>query len=99
MNSQFICPVWPEVGDELYCTLKLTNRDRLIALPARDSDMQEIVVDATPSMRNKNVNGRVYRSLQVGSFVLTDEHFPCIFTSYRKKRASSHRSTCNGTNY
>ena len=23
-----------EVGDELYCTLKLTNRDRLIALPA-----------------------------------------------------------------
>ena len=42
-----------EVGDELYCTLKLTNRDRLIALPARDSDMQEIVVDATPSMRNK----------------------------------------------
>ena len=41
-----------EVGDELYCTLKLTNRD-LIALPARDSDMQEIVVDATPSMRNK----------------------------------------------
>ncbi|MCV5283193.1 hypothetical protein OFC15_29910, partial [Escherichia coli] len=68
-------PVWPEVGDELYCTLKLTNRDRLIALPARDSDMQEIVVEATPSMRNKNVNGRVYRSLQVGSFVLTDEHF------------------------
>ena len=45
-------PVWP-VGDELYCTLKLTNRDRLIALPARDSDMQEIIVDATPSMRNK----------------------------------------------
>ena len=28
-------PVWPEVGDELYCTLKLTNRDRLIALPAK----------------------------------------------------------------
>lgn len=78
-------PVWPEVGDELYCTLKLTNRDRLIALPARDSDMQEIIVDATPSMRNKNVNGRVYRSLQVGSFVLTDEHFRAFLHHTERK--------------
>ncbi len=61
--------------------------------------MQEIVVDATPSMRNKNVNGRVYRSLQVGSFVLTDEHFRAFLHHTERKRASSHRSTCNGTNY
>ncbi len=43
-------PVWPEVETNYIVTLKLTNRDRLIALPARDSDMQEIVVDATPSI-------------------------------------------------
>ena len=78
-------PVWPEEDDELYCTLKLTNRGRLIALPARDSDMQEIIVDATPSMRNKNVNGRVYRSLQVGSFVLTDEHFRAFLHHTERK--------------
>lgn len=78
-------PVWPEEGDELYCTLKLTGRGRLIAIPARDADMQDIVVPATPSMYNKNVNGRVFRSLQVGSFILTDEHFRAFLHQSERK--------------
>ncbi|MCP8968277.1 CvfB family protein [Ectobacillus ponti] len=67
--------VWPEEGDELYCILKATRNDRLIAKLARQEDMEELAVDATESMFNKNVAGRVYRSLRVGSFILTDEHF------------------------
>lgn len=67
--------VWPQEGDELYCRLKLTGRDRLIALPAQDEDMQELAVAATQSMFNKNVNARVYRAIRTGSFILTDEHF------------------------
>ena len=51
--------------------------------------MQEIIVDATPSMRNKNVNGRVYRSLQVGSFVLTDEHFRAFLHHTERKNKSA----------
>lgn len=67
--------VWPQVGDELYCRLKATGQERLIAKLATEQDMREIAVPATESMFNKNVNGIIYRTLRVGSYILTDERF------------------------
>ncbi|MFD3447315.1 S1 RNA-binding domain-containing protein [Microbacteriaceae bacterium 4G12] len=67
--------IWPKEGDEIYCRLKATRQGRLIGIRAKDEDIEEIAVAATPSMFNKNVNGRVYKSLRVGAFILTDEHF------------------------
>jgi predicted RNA-binding protein (virulence factor B family) len=67
--------VWPQEGDELYCTLKVTRNGRLLAKMANEDQMKEIAVPATESMFNKNVNGRIYKSLRVGSFIITDEHF------------------------
>jgi uncharacterized protein len=67
--------VWPQVGDELYCRLKRTSAGRLIGKLASTDNMKEISTAATPSMHNKNVSGRIYRTLYVGSYILTDERF------------------------
>lgn len=67
--------VWPKEGDELYCRLKATHTDRLIAVVATPEIFNEASVSATPSMLNKSVSGRVFRTMHVGSNVFTDEHF------------------------
>ncbi len=67
--------VWPQVGDQLYCILKRTQQGRLIAKLATEQDMRQIAVPASESMFNKNINGVVYRTLRVGSYILTDERF------------------------
>ncbi|MFX3624098.1 MAG: S1 RNA-binding domain-containing protein [Ectobacillus sp.] len=67
--------VWPEEGDELYCTLKATRRGNLIAILATPEEIEEMAVEATESMFNKNVSGRIYKTMREGSAILTDEHF------------------------
>jgi predicted RNA-binding protein (virulence factor B family) len=67
--------VWPDEGDEVYCRLKVTGRGNLIALRATDDDIEDMMVEATPSMQNKNVSGRIYKTMHEGSAIFTDEHF------------------------
>ncbi|MEH7400548.1 MULTISPECIES: CvfB family protein [Bacillaceae] len=67
--------VWPEAGDEIFCTLKQTNKGRLLIKIATEPVMKEFSVPAEPSMLNKNVTGIIYRTLRVGSYILTDERF------------------------
>jgi predicted RNA-binding protein (virulence factor B family) len=67
--------VWPKEGDELYCRLKATRRGNLIAILATDEEIEDMMVPATESMHNKNVSGRIYKTMRAGSGVFTDEHF------------------------
>jgi predicted RNA-binding protein (virulence factor B family) len=65
--------VWPIEGNEVFCTLKRTNKGRLLIKLATEPVMKKIAIQPEQSMLNKNVSGIIYRTLRVGSYILTDE--------------------------
>ncbi|MFS1515670.1 S1 RNA-binding domain-containing protein [Bacillus sp. SCS-151] len=67
--------IWPEIGDQLYCSLKTDNRGRLLAKLATEEIIEEIMNTAPKEISNRNIKGTIYRSLKVGSFLLTDEGY------------------------
>ncbi|MCD7034933.1 S1-like domain-containing RNA-binding protein [Metabacillus sp. GX 13764] len=67
--------VWPEAGDKLYCTLRITNNGRFFARPAPEEIVTEKAIPAAREVFNKNVSGHVYRSIPAGSFILTIEGY------------------------
>jgi predicted RNA-binding protein (virulence factor B family) len=64
--------LWPQRGDELYCSLKTDKRGRLLAQLATDEIVKEIAVKAPESSFNQNIRGRVYRLIKVGAFIISD---------------------------
>jgi uncharacterized protein len=78
--------LWPEKGDQLYCTLKTDKNGRLFGRLATEEIMKAIAEPATRKDFNKNVSGRAYRLLMIGSFILTDENYiGFIHESQRKQ--------------
>ena len=64
--------LWPEKGDQLYCSLQVDKRGRLLAKLADDDVIKQIHVPAPPSAFNANVRGRIYRLIKAGSFLITE---------------------------
>ncbi|OAO76660.1 S1 RNA binding domain [Anoxybacillus flavithermus] len=64
--------LWPEKGDQLYCSLQVDKRGRLLAKLADEETMKQISVPAPASAFNTNVRGRIYRLIKAGSFLITD---------------------------
>lgn len=78
--------VWPQVGDEIYCTLEIGKNGRLFVKLAKEADFEEIAKRAERSLFNKNVTGRIYRTLYSGSFIFTDDgYLGFIHESERKE--------------
>lgn len=67
--------VWPALGDMLYITLRVNRNYRLYAKLASDQVIHSISVKATRKDFNKNVQGHIYRTAKVGSWVYTIEGF------------------------
>ncbi|MFY4774307.1 S1 RNA-binding domain-containing protein [Metabacillus sp. RGM 3146] len=67
--------IWPEKGDKLYCTLRITQNGRFFARLATEEVIKEKVVPANREIFNKNVTGQVYRSIMAGCFILTIEGY------------------------
>ncbi|MBS4174474.1 S1-like domain-containing RNA-binding protein [Bacillus sp. FJAT-49736] len=67
--------LWPAKGDQLYCTLKTDKHNRLFGRLATEDIMRAVAVPATRKDFNKNVSGRAYRLLMIGTFILTDENY------------------------
>ncbi|WP_144553590.1 S1 RNA-binding domain-containing protein [Bacillus sp. X1(2014)] len=67
--------VWPQPGDLVYITLKLSNNYLLYAKLATDPVIESISVKATRANFNKNVQGHIYRTAKVGSWIYTIEGF------------------------
>ncbi|MGM9988283.1 MAG: S1 RNA-binding domain-containing protein [Bacillaceae bacterium] len=79
--------VWPKEGDRLYCKLKRTNSNRLLAKMATVEDMEnDVMVYAPDGLYNKNVNGYVFKTMREGSHVITDEHFLGFIHNSQRKR-------------
>lgn len=67
--------VWPKPGDLLYITLRVNRNFLIYAKLASDQVIQDISVKATRKEFNKNVQGHIYRTAKVGSWIYTIEGF------------------------
>ncbi|TMW73427.1 CvfB family protein [Alteribacter natronophilus] len=67
--------VWPRKGDELFVTLSTDKKGRLLAKPATETAVESSFSTAPAGMKHQTVEGRVYRSTKVGSFVITTEGY------------------------
>ncbi|MFZ7945244.1 MULTISPECIES: CvfB family protein [Bacillaceae] len=67
--------VWPNVGDMVYITLRVNRNHLIYAKLASDQIIQSISTKATRNDFNKNVQGHVYRTAKVGSWIYTIEGY------------------------
>ena len=78
--------VWPKEGDLVYVTLRVNNNYLLYARLASDPIIESISVKATRADFNKNIQGHIYRTAKVGSWIYTIEGFKgFIHESQRQK--------------
>ncbi len=78
--------IWPEKGDRLLVTLEQDNQGRLLAIPATEDTIQQMMKPATRDMLHQNIEGRVYRNLKVGSLVITEEGYRAFIHESQRKR-------------
>lgn len=62
----------PQVGDLLYVTLSHDRQGRLVARLAGEEELEQLCVRAPSTWKNTWVEARVYKPLQIGTFVLCD---------------------------
>ncbi|WP_166238440.1 CvfB family protein [Paenibacillus turpanensis] len=62
----------PQVGDRVYVTVDRDKQGRLLAKPAREEELAPLCVRAPATWKNRTVEAIVYKSLQMGSFVVCD---------------------------
>lgn len=67
--------VWPIKGDMLFTTIRISRNNRMFARLATEKVMEELAVKATKKDFNKNVQGHIYRTAKVGSWIYTTEGF------------------------
>lgn len=67
--------VWPEKGDILYITLRVNRNNRIYVKLATDPIIDEKRIKATRDDFNKNIQGHIYRTAKVGSWIYTAEGF------------------------
>lgn len=67
--------VWPKEGDMVYVTLRVNNNYLLYAKLATDPVIESISTKATRKDFNKNIQGHIYRTAKVGSWIYTIEGF------------------------
>lgn len=67
--------VWPEPGDQLFVTLGVDKKGRLLAIPATEGIMYREFETAEEDMLNKQVNGRVYHTSKEGSAIISEEYY------------------------
>lgn len=81
-----IYEIWPEVGDELFLTLKTDKKDRLFGKLATEETIREVARPADRKAFNRNIVGHVYRLLKVGSFLLSVEGYIGFIHESQRKR-------------
>jgi len=67
--------VWPQIGDELYVSLKLDKKNRLLADPVREVDFEDNWDEAPDSLFNQDIKGRVFRSGREGAVIITEDGY------------------------
>jgi predicted RNA-binding protein (virulence factor B family) len=78
--------VWPKPGDLLYITLRVNRKYLLYAKLASDQIIEAMSVKATRKEFNKNVQGHIYRTAKVGSWIYTIEGFKGFIHESQRKQ-------------
>jgi predicted RNA-binding protein (virulence factor B family) len=78
--------VWPEPGDLLYITLKVAKNHLIYAKLGSDQVMKSMSVKATRQDFNKNVQGHIYRTAKVGSWIYTIEGYKGFIHESQRKQ-------------
>ncbi|MBA4536491.1 hypothetical protein H1Z61_04845 [Bacillus aquiflavi] len=78
--------VWPKKGDLLYITLRVNKNYRIYAKLASDEIMKEKAIKADKKVLNKNINGHIYRTSKVGSWIITAEGYKGFIHQSERKR-------------
>lgn len=71
----FLREVWPNVGDKLYCTLKVSYNGKFFVRLATEEIVEPLLKEADRSVFNKEITGTVYRMIIAGSFIITEEGY------------------------
>lgn len=66
---------WPKRGYRLLVTLKWDKHGRMLARLANEEIILHIAQPAPANMRNKQVEGTVYKVIGSGAFLLTDDEY------------------------
>lgn len=77
--------VWPEAGDYLYITLRTDLAGQMFGRLATEEVVQVLSERADDDVHNKELKGRPYRLLRVGTFVLTEEGYRCFIHESERK--------------
>ncbi|MBM7604116.1 putative RNA-binding protein (virulence factor B family) [Metabacillus crassostreae] len=81
----FLREVWPNVGDKLYCTLKVSHNGKFFVRLATEEIVEPLFKDADRSVFNKEVTGTVYRMIIAGSFIITEEGYKGFIHSSQRQ--------------
>ncbi|WP_217589431.1 CvfB family protein [Lentibacillus saliphilus] len=66
---------WPKTDDKLYVTLGLDRKGRLLALPATEGVIQNMMAYAPEDLLNETVSGYVYHTSREGTALITGDHY------------------------
>lgn len=78
--------VWPQEGDMVFVTLRVNRNNRLYAKLASEQIISEISISATPNDLNKNIQGFVYRTAKVGTWMITAEGYRGFIHESQRKQ-------------
>lgn len=81
----FLREVWPNVGDKLYCTLKVSHNGKFFVRLATEEIVEPLFKDADRSIFNKEITGTVYRMIIAGSFIITEEGYKGFIHSSQRQ--------------
>lgn len=77
--------VWPQKDDLLYITLRVSRNHRIYVKLATDNIFEEKRAKATREHFNKSIQGHIYRTAKVGSWIFTVEGFKGFIHESQRK--------------
>ncbi|MHC0036729.1 CvfB family protein [Pseudoneobacillus sp. C159] len=78
--------VWPQVGDMVYSTLRVNRNGRLYAKLASEQIVTEVSIKASQNDLNKNIQGYVYRTAKVGTWMISAEGYRGFIHESQRKQ-------------
>ena len=67
--------VWPVEDDPIYLRMKKDGKDRLLVIPAKEHELDDLFIDASHANLNDAVQGWIIRAGREGSVMLTEEGY------------------------
>lgn len=85
--------VWPENGDELFCTLRVDKNDQIYARLASETIVTSLYTPAEESVLHSTIEAYPYRLLRIGTFLLSKEGYK-IFVHESERKEEPRLGEC-----